>query len=175
LDHANPIPVDVGEGRSLRACGKVDRIDHQGGNDYAIWDYKTGSAWAYRPGDPFRQGRVVQPALYVAMVQRRLKELVPGARVRQFGFFFPSERERGRRVAWNVEQLADGRQVLAGLTGMIREGAFLPTSDADDCKFCDYLPICGDPSAVAAASQVKLAAGDPLLAHTAGLRGHGQS
>lgn len=172
LDRAEPIPVVVGDGRTLRACGKVDRIDHLGGNDYAIWDYKTGSAWAYRPGDPFREGRVVQPALYLAMVERRLAEIEPGARVRRFGFFFPGERERGRRIEWTAEQLADGRHVLRRLADMIGAGAFLPTTDKDDCKFCDYLPICGDPATVAEASQAKLATGDPLLVHLAELRGH---
>jgi predicted amidohydrolase len=52
---------------------------------------------ANKPSDPFRQGRVVQPALYVTMVARRLKEAVSAkTRVVQFGFFFPGARERGR-------------------------------------------------------------------------------
>jgi len=172
LDCREPVPVNLGEGLTLRSCGKVDRIDQLGGKEYAIWDYKTGSAWRYRPGDPFHEGRVVQPALYLAMVERRLKEVVPGARVRQFGFFFPSDRERGQRIQWSAEQLADGRRILASLVGTIRRGAFLPTTDADDCKFCPYRPICGDVEAVARASQAKLAAGDRLLADLAERRGH---
>jgi ATP-dependent helicase/nuclease subunit B len=171
LDRREPIPVDLGGGQTLRSCGKIDRIDHLGGNDYAIWDYKTGSAWRYRSGDPFWQGRVVQPALYLAMVQRRLKEISPGARVRTFGFFFPSDRERGQRIQWTAEQLADGRRVLGALSGIARSGGFLPTTDKNDCKFCDYLPICGDVEAVARASRAKLEAGDPLLADMGELRG----
>jgi hypothetical protein len=173
LDCRDPVPVTLRDGLSLRSCGKVDRIDHLGGNDYAIWDYKTGSAWRYRPGDPFHEGRVVQPALYLFMVERRLKEVLPGARVRQFGFFFPSDRERGQRIQWSAEQLTDGRHVLASLVGTIRRGAFLPTTDAGDCKFCPYLAICGDAEAVARASQAKLASGDRLLADLAERRGHG--
>jgi ATP-dependent helicase/nuclease subunit B len=172
LDCREPVPVDLGGGLTLRSCGKVDRIDHLGGKDYAIWDYKTGSAWRYRPGDPFHEGRVVQPALYLSMVARRLKEVVPGARVRQFGFFFPSDRERGQRIQWSAEQLADGRRLLASLVGTIRRGAFLATTDANDCKFCPYLTICGDVQAVARASQCKLAVGDPLLVELAERRGH---
>lgn len=175
LDDAEPVPVELGDGRRLRVCGKVDRVDRVGEHEYAIWDYKTGSAWKYRPGDPFRQGRVVQPALYLAMVARRLKQVAPGARVGQFGFFFPSAKERGRRIQWNAAQLAEGRRVLGALANVAAQGAFLATDDPSDCTYCDYLPICGDPRSVAESSRVKLAAGEEILGDMARLRGYGET
>ena len=164
IDTDEPIPVHLPEGASLRVRGRVDRIDRLGKGDtgsYAIWDYKTGSAWKYREGDPFRQGRVVQPTLYVAMVAHRLKKAVSAkAKVVQFGFFFPGARERGRRIQWTPEQLTEGKDILGKLVEIVRNGAFLATDSADDCKYCDYKAICGDLAGVAAASARKLTCPD---------------
>lgn len=76
LDTPEPVPVKLADGSVIRACGRVDRIDRIGQGaveTYAVWDYKSGSAWKYDEADPFRQGRVVQPTLYIAMVAHRLR------------------------------------------------------------------------------------------------------
>ena len=65
----------------MRVRWLVDRVDRAGRGagsapSFAVWDYKTGGARAYRDrGDPFRQGRLVQSALYVALVRERLRAL----------------------------------------------------------------------------------------------------
>ena len=93
IDSDEPVPIPLPDGTSMRVRGRVDRIDEVGGSEqrsYVIWDYKTGSAWKYDAADPFRCGRVVQPALYVEMVRRCLKNAVKGqTHVTHFGFFFP--------------------------------------------------------------------------------------
>jgi len=180
IDTDEPIPIRLPDGSSLRVRGRIDRVDRIGRgalHSYAIWDYKTGSAWRYKPSDPFRQGRVVQPALYVAMVAHRLKEAVSAkTQVVQFGFFFPGARERGRRIQWTPEQLAEGTTVLARLVDTVRTGAFPATDQADDCKYCDYRAICGDVQSVAAASGAKLARSDnKVLQPFRELRGYGEA
>ena len=123
-----------------------------------MWDYKSGSAWKYDEADPFRQGRVIQPTLYIAMVAHRLRaEVSSKAKVAHFGFFFPGVKERGRRIEWDVAQLAGGKKVLGHLVSIIRQGLFIATDNKDDCKYCNYGSICGDPAVVAAASVRKLA------------------
>lgn len=180
IDTDEPIPIRLPDGSSIRVRGRVDRVDRIGRgavHSYAISDYKTGSAWRYKPSDPFRQGRVVQPALYVTMVAHRLKEAVSAKmQVAQFGFFFPGARERGRRIQWTPEQLAEGTTVLAKLVDTVRMGAFPATDQADDCKYCDYRVICGDVQSVAAASSAKLARSEnKVLQPFRELRGYGEA
>jgi len=168
LDDPEPILVSLMGGKSIRARGRVDRIDRVGESalaTYAIWDYKTGSDYSYDPADPFRQGRIIQPFLYASMVAHRLKSVVsPQAKVIHFGFFFPGK-PMGRRILWTSEQLGHGQEILSHLVDSIIQGAFLATNNyEEDCRFCDYRPICGDLAAVSAASQRKLdATGTTML------------
>ena len=164
IDSDEPVPIPLPDGTSMRVRGRVDRIDEVSGSEqrsYVIWDYKTGSAWKYDAADPFRCGRVVQPAIYVEMVRRCLKNAVQGqTQVTHFGFFFPGRRDRGRRIQWTPDGLADGSQVLARLVQIIRNGAFLATNQPQDCKYCDYARVCGNADTVSAAATDKLANAD---------------
>jgi ATP-dependent helicase/nuclease subunit B len=171
IDRAEPIPVRLPDGRSIRARGRVDRID-RAGDGWAIWDYKTGGTWGYDRADPFPEGRKIQPFLYHRMVERRLRDAVdPRAVVRSFGYFFPGARGRGERISWDAGRLEAGAGVLAELCRIIASGAFAATSDADkDCRQCDYRSACGDVGAQAGASVRKILAGEPLLAPLARLR-----
>ncbi|MFV1967417.1 MAG: PD-(D/E)XK nuclease family protein [Pirellulaceae bacterium] len=164
IDTDQPIPMRLPDGETVHVRGRVDRIDEAGHGavrSYVIWDYKTGSAWKYDPADPFREGRVVQPAVYVAMVDHCLRKVVKGKpKVAQFGFFFPGRRERGRRIQWTPDQLDAGPSVLNGIVDIVRSGAFLATNEKKDCNYCDYATICGDVTALTAASAEKLANAD---------------
>ena len=178
LDVAEPLRLLLPDGTAVRVRGKIDRIDRLDGEavpTYAIWDYKTGSAWKYRDRDPFHQGRVVQPAIYVSMVAHELRRRFgEPARVASFGFFFPTPRERGRRISWTPEQLGEGLTVVRQLLQTIRQGAFPATDSADDCTYCDYRRICGNPESVAAASKRKLAnPSNEALKSISELRGRG--
>lgn len=162
LDTADPVPVMLPNGNRIRTRARIDRIDQIGKGavqTYAIWDYKTGSTFGYDRADPFRQGRLMQPLLYVSIVAHRLREAVsPKAQVTNFGFFFPGDRAAGQRVAWSATELHAGMDILEQLCAVIHNGAFLPTNDHKiDCTFCDYQTVCGDVEAVAEASRRKLA------------------
>ena len=53
----------------------------------------------YDPGDPFRQGRLVQHVLYMAVVEAALRaQLDPAAVVAGFRFLFPGVRTHGREI-----------------------------------------------------------------------------
>jgi ATP-dependent helicase/nuclease subunit B len=174
LDHPEPVPVGLPDGRTIRARGRIDRVDRAGGtvDGWEIWDYKTGGTWGFDPSNPFPEGRKIQPYLYVRMVERRLREAFdPRAAVLRFGYFFPGARGRGERIAWEAAELAAGADVLGQLCRIIAAGAFAATTDADhDCRHCDYRAACGDVDAQARASARKVLAGDPLLAPLARLR-----
>jgi ATP-dependent helicase/nuclease subunit B len=174
LDHPDPVPVELPDGRTIRTRGRVDRIDHRAvaAGGWAIWDYKTGGTWGYDRADPFPEGRKIQPYVYLRMVERRLRESVDrGAEVRSFGYFFPGARGKGERLAWERARLAGGGAVLAELCAIIAGGAFAATTDdRRDCAWCDYRRACGDTAAQAAATRRKVLSGEPLLAGIGRLR-----
>jgi len=158
LDVAEPVQVALPGDRSIRARGRLDRIDAVG-DAYEVWDYKSGGTWSYEPSDdPCKQGRLVQHALYVILAETALKDgKVPGARVSEFGYYFPSPKGAGREIKFAPESLADGRAVIERLCRIIESGAFLATNDSkSDCKFCDYAGICCDSEVASADATRKL-------------------
>jgi ATP-dependent helicase/nuclease subunit B len=157
MDTAEPIPFQLPDGKRIHVRGRIDRIDQVGEGAYSIWDYKTGSASIYRDKDPFRQGRLVQHALYLAMAEARLKQVDSGTPgIKEFGYFFPGSKESGERISWAPGELSAGAEIIQNLSRIIASGAFLATDNAKDCAFCDYQPICRDVEATAARSGVKL-------------------
>jgi ATP-dependent helicase/DNAse subunit B len=161
IDTEGPLIVSISDDREIRVCGRLDRIDRIGdpvSDQYAVCDYKSGSAWKYETADPFNGGRVVQHALYLAMAQARLKEAVAkGAAADRFVYFFPGQRDHGLRMEFSSAALSEWPRVVAALCDISASGSFLATNDADtDCRFCDYRTVCGDVQEVAAASKVKL-------------------
>jgi ATP-dependent helicase/nuclease subunit B len=181
LDCEEPVPVPLADGRSIRVRGRVDRIDQVGEGAqraYRIVDYKTGSHTHYLRHDTFRQGRVIQPVVYLTMVRHRLREVcgADDVRVHHFSFFFPGPRAHGMRIGWDQDRLAQGHEILALLCQVVQRGAFLATTDHKDCHHCDYERVCGDVVEVAAGSQRKLAnPANTLLQPFLELRGNGQA
>ena len=91
------------------------------------------------------------------MIETALRaRLDPAAVVQQFGYFFPSIRAQGLRIAWNAETLAGGMKTIERLCSLVAGGAFPATDDADDCRYCDYAAICGDVKRVADQSKALL-------------------
>ena len=154
LDTSEPVEVELSQGEVVRARGRVDRVDRLPGEHdhrFSVWDYKTGSSWKYRkdrsrPGEnPFDGGRIVQSALYLALVEKQLKQKISSrATVSLFGYFFPNLRERGERIQWSEAQLDQGKEVLGRLCEMIGKGCFPFTDNAEDVRFSDYLDAFGD-------------------------------
>jgi ATP-dependent helicase/nuclease subunit B len=159
LDSSEPVEVRLPGGRTIRARGRVDRVDRlPGGALFGIVDYKTGSSKRYEGADPFSQGRHVQNALYVAMVGERLRQVLgKDAAVAKFGYFFPSPAEMGRRIEWPAEKLRAGLGVVERLVEMIAAGCFPLSDDKRDLQFSDYAAVLGDAEEGARATKRKLA------------------
>ncbi|MEA2064633.1 MAG: PD-(D/E)XK nuclease family protein [Gemmatimonadota bacterium] len=163
LDIPEPVAVRLPDGRTIRAAGKIDRLDELerktgSSRRFAVWDYKTGAVGSYTGSDPFRQGRFVQSALYLALAGERLrKEVSPEAKVEGFGYFFPHARDPGRRLSWTREQLAPGARVISLLCEMISRGCFPFSDDPKDLKpFSLCLEIFEDSKALAGSVKMKL-------------------
>ncbi|MDX1930004.1 MAG: PD-(D/E)XK nuclease family protein [Pirellulaceae bacterium] len=159
IDCAEPVALKLNDGRVLRVGGRIDRIDRlesSGSERYAIWDYKSGSDWGFDQADPFRGGRKLQPYLYLGMLRHRISA-VSGNRdaVASFGYFFPSAKTEGRRIQWTVGDLRSGDAVLSHISDLIQRGAFIATSESEDCNYCDYKSVCGDPKQVTLQAKTK--------------------
>jgi ATP-dependent helicase/nuclease subunit B len=122
----------------LRLTGRVDRIDRCASGALRIVDYKTGSRIGYRVTRPFEGGRRLQHLLYALAVERLL-----GERVESAEYHFPTVRGQNERAAYPRAALAaDGPDVVQTLLGIATAGHFLPTDSAEDCRICDYQPVC---------------------------------
>jgi RecB family exonuclease len=139
-------PVELTPGLFIR--GKIDRIDEsvQTPGELRLWDYKTGSTWAFQQNRPFDHGRKLQHYMYDRMVRAAW----PGAAVCSTGYFFPSATGRGERISYDPKVLVEGEAIVRQLATMIRTGSYPATNDVDDCRFCDFATICGDVEIVTA-------------------------
>jgi ATP-dependent helicase/nuclease subunit B len=156
LDRKEPVAVKLPDGETLLARGYIDRIDEVGPGRFTIWDYKTFGSSKYSH-NVFQQGRILQHTLYLAMAEICLCEKFGAkAGVESFGFFFPGEKGRGERPKWKPEELEEGLDIIAKLCELRARGAFLATTSAKDCEYCDYASCCGDLRAVTAAAAAKL-------------------
>ncbi|MEO6447204.1 MAG: PD-(D/E)XK nuclease family protein, partial [Gemmatimonadaceae bacterium] len=127
-------------GRSISIKGKADRVDVLPDGSLRVVDYKTGSSTRFtrRKNDvPFAGGRRLQPALYAAAI-----ETVLGAHVSRFEYRFPTDRGKNEIVAYEAAELDEARTVIDEMLQQVRAGSFIATTDASDCRFCDYAAIC---------------------------------
>lgn len=152
LDDLNPVSVTLPNGHTVRFAGRIDRLDqrlHTAVPVFDLWDYKTGGTWAYRDGNnrpplPFREGRLLQPVIYLAMALARL-HAVHGAQatVADIGYYFPTLRGQAEHIAWTPAQLHEGMAIVEHLCAGLAAGAFPATDNAgEDCAYCDYVEAC---------------------------------
>lgn len=128
------------DGSSLAIKGRVDRIDEMDAGWFRVIDYKTGRAGRYRKiakMGRFNGGRQLQAAIYAGVLQ----ELLNGT-VGSFEYRFPTERGRNETVAYESAELAEARPIVTQLMEHVRDGTFIATTSADDCKYCGAKPIC---------------------------------
>ncbi|HEY6066815.1 MAG TPA: PD-(D/E)XK nuclease family protein, partial [Thermoanaerobaculia bacterium] len=137
------VEIPLGRGKRFLLRGRIDRIDEAENGRFEVWDYKTGGTWGVEEGQGLRGGRQIQPALYAAAVEALLERCGREGAVSRSGYFFPSAKGRGRRIAEPIDSKELSR-VLNTLFDLLREGAFPHASDPDACNYCDFRTVCGD-------------------------------
>ncbi|NLH28549.1 MAG: PD-(D/E)XK nuclease family protein [Syntrophomonadaceae bacterium] len=147
---SHPISIDLGNGRSLRFSGIIDRIDQIKPGVYCVWDYKTGSARDYGEQLFFNKGRQIQHALYAVAAEEILKKLLPGRspRVKFAGYLFPSVRGEGKQVVRKVADRQKLVELLNTLLEIMEKGTFVASHEGSQCHYCDYQLVCGQDAAV---------------------------
>lgn len=131
-------PLPDGSGFAVR--GIIDRIDRLSDGRLVVLDYKTGNPSYYREEAKrgvFRGGRHLQPALYASAAAAMRQ-----AEVARFEYRFPTLRGQNDRAVYQAALLARAPAIIQELLGAVREGAFVPTTDAEDCRLCDYRENC---------------------------------
>ena len=86
---------------------------------------------------PFNGGRQLQPAIYAGALEALL-----GGDVSRFEYRFPTARGHNEIIAYDAAELAGARPVVTQLLTHVRDGEFVPTTDMNDCKYCDARAIC---------------------------------
>jgi ATP-dependent helicase/nuclease subunit B len=131
----DPLPLDLGDGRTLLVSGKIDRIDRRAAGGLVLRDYKTGKA-PKDDGGIFRGGRQLQIPFYVLAAAR----LIPEEPVVDA---FLDYVDGGRQVALDPA-LARGdafRDLMRRLVDLVGGGVFVQEPTA--CDFCDFTAVCG--------------------------------
>ncbi|HHV35181.1 MAG TPA: hypothetical protein GXX59_06330 [Syntrophomonadaceae bacterium] len=147
---ADPVCLDLGQGRILAFRGRIDRIDQMAEGDYCVWDYKTGSAAGYGEQLFFNKGQQVQHALYAIAAEEILRQIFPdkSAKVRFAGYIFPSRKGEGREVS----RPAENRELLVSLLNtaceVVESGTFVASPEGSRCRYCEYAAVCTPESAV---------------------------
>lgn len=139
-DAGTPGRYELGDGRTLGIHGRADRVDRLPGGGLRVVDYKTGRAGRFQKSPkkaPFDGGRQLQPALYAAVIQSLL-----GQPVSSFEYRFPTERGEAEIVGYSEAELRSAVSIVSALLEQAASGAFLPTTDPNDCGYCDCQPIC---------------------------------
>lgn len=134
---APPVPVTL-PGGVVHAAGAIDRVDRLDDGRLVVIDYKTGSSLRYGgKHGAYDGGRRLQHVLYAAVA-----ETLYGARVARAEYHFPSRRTENHRARYDREMLVEGLGVADRLLGLVAAGLFHPTTDPDDCRFCDFADVC---------------------------------
>jgi ATP-dependent helicase/nuclease subunit B len=144
-----PVRLSLPEAGVFRLRGRIDRVDRVREGEYEIWDYKGGRARVHQDPKAYRQGRVLQHVLYALAAEEILKQEVgAGVRVVRSGYFFPSPRGDGERIARGPEDREQADRALGALFALLREGVFPARYDKGSCWSCDYGAVCGGEEAV---------------------------
>jgi len=156
----DPLEVDLGEGRTLRVSGQIDRIDRRPDGTLVLRDYKTGKA----PRDEnglFRGAKQLQIPFYILAAGK----LFPGHRVVEA---FLDYVDGGRQVALDPASVQGEEfgQLLRGLVEAIADGLFVQEHTA--CTWCDYTAACGPAPLLERRRQYKI--GDPRVQRVLRLR-----
>lgn len=155
-----PLEIDLGDARTLRVSGRIDRIDRRADGTLVLRDYKTGRAPKDEAGI-FRGGKQLQIPFYVLAAAK----LFPGEPVVEA---FLDYVDGGRQVALDLSAVkGEGfRTLLRGLVDGIAAGIFVQEPSA--CDWCDFTAVCGPKPLIAQRRSYKR--NDPRVQHALRLK-----
>lgn len=141
-----PLHLELGEDMVITLRGIVDRIDQVAPHQYRIIDYKTGSPRPYRESGRFAGGTQLQHALYAMGTELWMRQtgVDSEAQVLEAAYVFPSVRGRGQVIARLQTERFRVTEVIRGILLSMEQGLFIPASNPEVCRYCDYAAVCGN-------------------------------
>ena len=153
LAREEPLEISLAD-VNFRLRGRIDRIDQVGDHEFEVVDYKTGGYFRNDFGGVFRGGRLLQHALYGLAATDLLRRTDSAARVTAGAYYFPGARGGGEWESKPTPTTAKTAEVLVNLFDTVRDGAFVHSQEAGDCRFCDFQAACGASSFEQAAGKI---------------------
>jgi ATP-dependent helicase/nuclease subunit B len=140
------LEVELSENVKIPLRGFVDRVDELEPHVYRIYDYKTGKAKKFEDAKYFGKGRQLQHALYALAVEQWLRKNGHDSEavVKESVYYFPTQKGLGKEVIRKQNQRDLLAEIIEKMMNAIQKGTFLPTSDPNDCIYCDFKEVCGD-------------------------------
>jgi RecB family exonuclease len=140
----DPLHIDLGDGRTVRVRGRIDRVDRAADGTIVVADYKTGGSTRYRDltaDTPLADGTKLQLPIY-GLAIRDVHADAPAVRTE---YWFVSTKGRWERIGYplgdaTVAQLRDAVRVIAD---GIASGLFPMRPPAPvwrlwpECDYCD--------------------------------------
>lgn len=136
-----PVILELAEDVAIRIRGRIDRVDRVEDN-FAIWDYKTGSLAQYDERDLLKRGTHLQWALYAYALNSILRQQREPGRVQLSGYVFPGDREHGRRLSETPPAPETLANVLRPLLELVENGGFFHIQKSQECDYCIYNRVC---------------------------------
>ena len=135
LDGSDPVVMKL-PGGQLRLRGKIDRVDEDL-EGMRVIDYKTGKAYGFSETGTFSGGRRLQIALYAYAAESLFNSNIVSGE-----YHFSTTRGQNQVFDFDRQTLAPVNELVDIMLNGVGKGSFIPTEDADDCKFCDSRDIC---------------------------------
>jgi len=164
LARPEPVVITLGKGRRLQLAGRIDRIDQTGRSTYQVVDYKTGYFRRDEYAGTFRQGRLLQHALYGLAAEELLAPRDKNAKVTRGIYWHPTGRGHGRRASIDAPAKSAIADVLTRLADVIGQGLFIQAPAEGACRFCPFTAACGKEPWTAANRKAEANVDDTLAA-----------
>jgi ATP-dependent helicase/nuclease subunit B len=135
-----PVKICLGNEDAIHIKGKIDRVDIDQQGHYHVWDYKTGSTYAYEQDAYVSGGRQFQHILYAKAFEGIVKDQSKETKVTKCGYIFPTERGRdaakGFIFARDPLAAEKWQKPLQLLLDLMAGGLFM-ISDEEDPPYID--------------------------------------
>lgn len=131
-----PLPFPTPSG-AVMVRGAIDRIDKLTPG-LRVVDYKTGGTYGFTGKKGIWDGgRRLQHVIYSAVAGQ-----LHDRRTVAMEYHFPTRKGENQTRRYTAGDLIAGPELVARLLDRVAGGHFLPTDDANDCRYCNYKPVC---------------------------------
>lgn len=149
LKGAEPLPIELENGKTLRFRGFADRVDTTQDGRVIVSDYKTGKPDKYKSldVDPVQAGQTLQLGLYAEAAMRATDKQASTA---NYWLLEADAKDTRKGYDWTSERRERFVDVLTTITSGIEDGVFASVPGEwsifrqtnDNCPYCDFESLC---------------------------------